>query len=82
VAIASRATGKRIETWLSPLLARELKKLADRDRRSVSAVIRNVVEVKLRAEEERLRSWIGFGRGTRYGYRATVQPEVDGCRRP
>jgi hypothetical protein len=35
------------------LLARELKKLADRDRRSVSAVIRNVVEVKLRAEEER-----------------------------
>jgi hypothetical protein len=51
VAIASRATGKRIETWLSPLLARELKKLADRDRRSMSAVIRNAVEDKLRDEE-------------------------------
>ena len=51
MAIASRDTGKRIETWLSPLLARELKKLADRDRRSVSAVIRNAVEDKLRDEE-------------------------------
>jgi ketosteroid isomerase-like protein len=38
VAIASRATGKRIETWLSPSLAGELKELADRDRRSDRAV--------------------------------------------
>ena len=31
MAIASKDTGKRIETWLSPSLARELKELADRD---------------------------------------------------
>jgi predicted transcriptional regulator len=53
VAIASKDTGKRLETWLSPSLARGLKDLADRDRRSVSAVIRNAVEDKVRADEER-----------------------------
>jgi predicted transcriptional regulator len=53
VAIASKDTGKRIETWLSPSLARELKELADRDRRSMSAVIRNAVEDRLRADQER-----------------------------
>jgi predicted transcriptional regulator len=51
VAIASRDTGKRIETWLSPALARELKELADRDRCSVSAVIRNAVEDRLLREQ-------------------------------
>jgi predicted transcriptional regulator len=55
VAIATKDTGIRVETWLSPRLARELKQLADRDRRSISAVVRNAVEDRLRPEPDEAR---------------------------
>ena len=44
---AQQQTGRRVQTWLSPRLAREVKELADRDRRSVSSLIRVTLEDRL-----------------------------------
>jgi CopG-like RHH_1 or ribbon-helix-helix domain, RHH_5 len=41
---ATKPTGARIQTWLPADLAHELKEHAERERRSVSSVIRNAVE--------------------------------------
>jgi hypothetical protein len=41
---AAKPTGTRIQTWVPLDLAAELKQHADRERRSVSAVVRNAVE--------------------------------------
>ena len=40
--------GVRVQAWVPPSLARELKAAADADRRSVSATIRIAVEDRLR----------------------------------
>lgn len=47
------STGTIVQSWVSPALARELKELADRDRRSVSALIRNALEDRVRQEASR-----------------------------
>jgi predicted transcriptional regulator len=44
VAIATRNTGKVVQAWVSPQLEAALKQTAERERRSVSAVVRNAVE--------------------------------------
>jgi CopG-like RHH_1 or ribbon-helix-helix domain, RHH_5 len=41
---AAKSTGTRIQTWVPLDLAAELKQHADRERRSVSSVVRNAVE--------------------------------------
>jgi hypothetical protein len=44
-------TGEVIQSWASPELARELKQLAEQERRSVSAVIRIRLEEQSRKNE-------------------------------
>ena len=45
---ATRDTGVIVQSWVSPQLANELKRHAERERRSISAVIRIAVEDRLR----------------------------------
>lgn len=40
-------TGQRVQTWLKPGFAQELKELADADGRSVSGLIRVVLQEQL-----------------------------------
>jgi predicted transcriptional regulator len=47
------STGEVVQAWVSPDLARELKQLAEQERRSVSAVIRLALEDQLRKEGRR-----------------------------
>ena len=44
------STGEVVQAWVSPDLARELKLLAEQERRSVSAVMRLAVEDQLRKD--------------------------------
>jgi predicted transcriptional regulator len=46
----SHETGAVVQAWVSPELAREIKQLADRDRRTVSSLIRFTLEDRLEAE--------------------------------
>jgi hypothetical protein len=48
MSIASRDTGKIVQAWVSPQLQAALKQTAERERRSVSAVVRNAVEDAVR----------------------------------
>jgi hypothetical protein len=48
MSIASRDTGKIVQAWVSPQLEAALKQTAERERRSVSAVVRNAVEDAVR----------------------------------
>ena len=45
------STGEVVQAWVSPDLARELKQLAEQERRSVSAVIRLAIEDQPRKED-------------------------------
>jgi predicted transcriptional regulator len=47
------STGEVLQAWVSPELARELKQLAEQERRSVSAVIRLALEDQLRRDGRR-----------------------------
>ena len=46
-------TGEVVQAWVSPDLARELKQLAEHERRSVSAVIRLAIKDQLRKDGQR-----------------------------
>jgi predicted transcriptional regulator len=46
-------SGAIVQSWVPPRLAAELKQLADRDRRSVSAIIRHALEDRLREDRDR-----------------------------
>ena len=45
-----RPAGERIQTWLQPELAAELRKRAAAERRSISSTVRIAVEDRLAAE--------------------------------
>jgi hypothetical protein len=46
--VAQKQAGEVLQTWVSPPIAREVKRQAIVERRSVSAVVRNVLEDALR----------------------------------
>jgi predicted transcriptional regulator len=50
---AAPSTGIVVQSWVPPSLAAELKRLAESERRSVSATIRLAVEDRLREQRER-----------------------------
>jgi CopG-like RHH_1 or ribbon-helix-helix domain, RHH_5 len=55
MAIATKQTGQRVQAWVPPDLARQLKAHADSERRSVSQVVRLAIEDQLRAKGRRAR---------------------------
>jgi Ribbon-helix-helix protein, copG family len=48
VAVATKDTGKVVQTWIGPALAEQLKQQAEQKRRSVSALVRIAIEDRLR----------------------------------
>ena len=48
-------SGVRLQSWVPPALAAELKQHADAERRSVSQVVRLAIEDQLRAKGRRSR---------------------------
>ena len=53
MATETEKTGTVVQSWVPLELAVELKQHADRERRSVSAVIRHVLEDAVRPDERR-----------------------------
>jgi hypothetical protein len=52
MATATTTSGTRVQTWLSRELAIDLKRRADLERRSVSALVRHAIEDRLRQDGE------------------------------
>jgi hypothetical protein len=53
MAVATKETGQRVQAWISPDEARQVKAQADAERRSVSSWLRLAIEDQLRAKGRR-----------------------------